>query len=115
MTSDQLHITDAWLNGKYGDADTIYVRSLFKQLESKLATDVIDHKGAEFTVNLIKSWINTVQEIVGEAVQEKSLQGTVTMRNARGAVTKNTWKETPRSITALSTALNQESTPSSFK
>jgi len=45
MTTDELHITDAWLNAKYGEKETTIVRSLLKNLEIKIASDFDATKG----------------------------------------------------------------------
>jgi len=47
MATDKFHINDAWLNGNYGDGNTIYVCSLSKLLEGKTASDLKEHKGTE--------------------------------------------------------------------
>ena len=109
MTTDERHITDSWLNAKFGDERTTVVRSLFKNLEVMIATQLMTLENFDRVVELVTSWILLVMRLVEEGKKRKTggreafaIMGHATTRNGTYS-----WQERREEISFISATFQE--------
>jgi len=108
MTTDERHITDSWLNAKFGDKRTTVVRSLFKNLEVIIATQLLTLENFDQVVEMVTSWIVHVMTVVQE---QKNKQGGreafAVLRHATSRNGPDSWQERREELSYISAKIKE--------
>jgi len=104
MVTDERHITDSWLNDKFGDKQTTIIRSLLKNLEVLIAAHLMVYEGFDVVSRLVISWFKQTSEIVCKHKEQmQHLQYGIS--HARTKQTKESWRTIRENISYISAEL----------